>query len=75
MKLREIKIHNYRAVIDLCIEAHDYTLLVGASNAGKSTVLNALQTKADAGDRVSEGGAKTDVDTGLGFACHGIAAR
>ena len=43
MKLREIKIHNYRAVIDLCIEAHDYTLLVGANNAGKSTVLNALR--------------------------------
>ena len=43
MKLREIKVHNYRAVIDLCIEAHDYTLLVGANNAGKSTVLNALR--------------------------------
>lgn len=43
MKLREIKIHNYRAVIDLCIGAHDYTLLVGANNAGKSTVLNALR--------------------------------
>lgn len=43
MKLREIKIHNYRAVIDLCIETHDYTLLVGANNAGKSTVLNALR--------------------------------
>lgn len=43
MKLKEIKVHNYRAVIDLCIEAHDYTLLVGANNAGKSTVLNALR--------------------------------
>lgn len=43
MKLREIKVHNYRAVTDLCIEAHDYTLLVGANNAGKSTVLNALR--------------------------------
>lgn len=43
MKLREIQVHNYRAVIDLCIEAHDYTLLVGANNAGKSTVLNALR--------------------------------
>ncbi|MBP7609614.1 MAG: AAA family ATPase [Steroidobacteraceae bacterium] len=43
MKLREIKIHNYRSVIDLCIEVHDYTLLVGANNAGKSTVLNAIR--------------------------------
>jgi len=43
MKLRELKIHNYRAFIDLCIEVHDYTLLVGANNAGKSTVLNALR--------------------------------
>lgn len=44
MKLRELKIHNYRSVIDLDIEVHDYTLLVGANNAGKSTVLNALRT-------------------------------
>lgn len=43
MKLREIQVHNYRAVVDLSIEAHDYTLLVGANNAGKSTVLNALR--------------------------------
>jgi len=43
MKLRELTIHNYRSVIDLCIEVHDYTLLVGANNAGKSTVLNALR--------------------------------
>lgn len=43
MKLRTIKIHNYRSIIDLFIEAHDYTLLVGANNAGKSTVLNALR--------------------------------
>ena len=38
MKLREIQVHNYRAVVDISIEAHDYTLLVGANNAGKSTV-------------------------------------
>lgn len=43
MKLRELKIHNYRSFFDLCIEIHDYTLLVGANNAGKSTVLNALR--------------------------------
>ena len=43
MKLVVFKVHNYRAVLDLCIEAHGYTLLVGANNAGKSTVLNALR--------------------------------
>lgn len=43
MKLRELTIHNYRAVTGLCIEVHDYTLLVGSNNAGKSTVLNALR--------------------------------
>jgi predicted ATP-dependent endonuclease of OLD family len=43
MKLRQIIIHNFRSVIDADIEAHDYMLLVGANNAGKSTILNALR--------------------------------
>ncbi|MDP4300029.1 ATP-dependent nuclease [Leptothrix discophora] len=43
MKIQELRIHNYRSIIDLCIEVHDYTLLVGANNAGKSTVMNALR--------------------------------
>lgn len=43
MKLRAITIHNFRSVIDADIEAHDYMLLVGANNAGKSTILNALR--------------------------------
>ncbi|MDR3383937.1 ATP-dependent nuclease [Cupriavidus basilensis] len=43
MKLRTISIHNFRSVIDADIEAHDYMLLVGANNAGKSTILNALR--------------------------------
>lgn len=44
MKLRQITIHNFRSVLDVDIEAHDYMLLVGANNAGKSTILNALRT-------------------------------
>ncbi|MGR0481181.1 MAG: ATP-dependent nuclease [Candidatus Electronema sp. V4] len=44
MKLRQITIHNFRSVLDVEIEAHDYMLLVGANNAGKSTILNALRT-------------------------------
>lgn len=43
MKLRVIKIHNFRSVLDAAIEAHGYMLLVGANNAGKSTILNALR--------------------------------
>lgn len=44
MKIHEIKIHNYRSVIDLSIEVRDYVLLVGANNAGKSTIINAIRT-------------------------------
>lgn len=43
MKLRQIVIHNFRSIIDADIEVHDYMLLVGANNAGKSTILNALR--------------------------------
>lgn len=43
MKLRELKIHNFRSIIDATIETHDYMLLVGANNAGKSSVLNAVR--------------------------------
>jgi predicted ATP-dependent endonuclease of OLD family len=44
MKMRQITIHNFCSVLDADIEAHDYMLLVGANNAGKSTILNALRT-------------------------------
>ncbi len=43
MKLRAINIHNFRSALDVDIEAHDYMLLVGANNAGKSTIVNALR--------------------------------
>jgi putative ATP-dependent endonuclease of the OLD family len=43
VKLRELKIHNFRSIIDATIEAHDYVLFVGANNAGKSSVLNAIR--------------------------------
>jgi putative ATP-dependent endonuclease of OLD family len=43
MKLQKIQIHNFRSVLDAEIEMHDYMLLVGANNAGKSTILNALR--------------------------------
>ncbi|QBQ55831.1 ATP-dependent nuclease [Nitrosococcus wardiae] len=43
MKLTKARIHNYRSIIDGELRGHDYMLLVGANNAGKSTVLNALR--------------------------------
>ena len=43
MKLRRVRIHNYRSMIDAEIEAHDFTMLVGANNAGKSNFMNALR--------------------------------
>lgn len=43
MKLKRIQIHNYRSVIDADLAAHDYMLLVGANNAGKSAILNAIR--------------------------------
>ncbi len=43
MKLRRLRIHNFRSIIDADIEMHDYTMIVGANNAGKSNVLVALR--------------------------------
>ena len=43
MKLRRAQIHNYRSIGDATIDVNDYTLLVGANNAGKSNLLNALR--------------------------------
>lgn len=43
MKLRRLRIHNFRSLIDADIEVHDYTMIVGANNAGKSNILAALR--------------------------------
>lgn len=43
MKLSRIRIHNFRSIIDADIEAHDFLMLVGANNAGKSNVITALR--------------------------------
>ncbi len=43
MKLRRLRIHNFRSIIDAAVEVHDYTMIVGANNAGKSNVLAALR--------------------------------
>lgn len=43
MKLKKAQIHGFRSIADETIELSDYTLLVGANNAGKSNFLNALR--------------------------------
>lgn len=43
MKLRHLRIHNFRSIIDAEIEVHDYTMVVGANNAGKSNLFGALR--------------------------------
>lgn len=42
MRLREIRIQNFRSFKDETIHLDDYTCLVGPNGAGKSTVLQAL---------------------------------
>jgi len=43
MKLLTVKIHNFRSILDVEIIVHNFLLLVGANNAGKSTIINALR--------------------------------
>jgi putative ATP-dependent endonuclease of OLD family len=59
MKLRRLRIHNYRSIIDADIEIHDYTMIVGANNAGKSNVLAALRAFYDDLKWTADDGPKT----------------
>lgn len=43
VKILTVSIHNFRSVINATFAAHDFTLLVGANNAGKSSIINALR--------------------------------
>jgi predicted ATP-dependent endonuclease of OLD family len=45
MQLISLQIHNFRGIRDFAtpIEFHEYTLLVGANNSGKSTVIDAIR--------------------------------
>lgn len=45
MQLISLQIHNFRGIREFAtpIELHDYTLLVGPNNAGKSTVIDAIR--------------------------------
>ncbi|MFO9251811.1 AAA family ATPase [Legionella pneumophila serogroup 8] len=43
MKLTKIEIQNFRAINNIKFDALDYTLLVGANNVGKTTIIDALR--------------------------------
>lgn len=43
MKLRRLRIHNFRSIVDADVEVHDYTMIVGANNSGKSNIISALR--------------------------------
>ncbi|MHB1638124.1 MAG: ATP-dependent nuclease [Thermoplasmataceae archaeon] len=43
MKLREIKLQNFRNLVDISIPISDTTILVGENNAGKTAFLDALK--------------------------------
>jgi predicted ATP-dependent endonuclease of OLD family len=43
MKLKYVTIHNFRGIIDASMNFHDYALLVGANNGGKSTVIDCIR--------------------------------
>ncbi|MFO3642956.1 AAA family ATPase [Legionella pneumophila serogroup 1] len=43
MKLIKIEIHNFRAIDNIIFDAQDYTLLIGANNVGKTTIMDAIR--------------------------------
>jgi predicted ATP-dependent endonuclease of OLD family len=43
MRLEKVVIHNFRGIIDESFIAKEFTLLVGANNGGKSTVVDAIR--------------------------------
>ena len=43
MRLRQFEIHNYKGIQEAKFEWDDIAILIGENNAGKSTVLQALE--------------------------------
>ena len=43
MKITRLKIHNFRSILDQEIIVQKFSLFIGANNAGKSTIMNALR--------------------------------
>lgn len=54
MKIRSITIHNFRSIKEARFDPYNYTVLVGANNAGKSNVLTALRIFYEDGIKFNE---------------------
>ena len=54
MKIKSIKIHNYRSIKDAEFVLSNYNVLVGANNSGKSNILTALRIFYEDGIKFNE---------------------
>ena len=54
MKLREIRIKNFRGLKDVLLPVEDTTILVGENNSGKTSLLHALRLALRQGTRASQ---------------------
>lgn len=54
MKIKSIKIHNFRSIKDAEFILNDYNVLVGANNSGKSNILTALRIFYEDGIKFNE---------------------
>jgi putative ATP-dependent endonuclease of OLD family len=43
MKIDSVSVHNFRSFLNVTFSMHDYTMLVGTNNCGKSTLINAIR--------------------------------
>ena len=43
MNITRLKIHNFRSIIEQEIFVQKFSLFIGANNAGKSTIMNAIR--------------------------------
>ena len=57
MKIKSIKIHNFRSIKDAKFDLYNYNVLLGANNSGKTNVLTALRIFYEDGIKFNE---KTD---------------
>ena len=54
MKIKSIRIHNFRSIQDIGFKLNDYNVLVGANNSGKTNTLTALRIFYEDGIKFNE---------------------
>jgi len=54
MKIKSVKIHNFRSIKDAEFGLNDYSVLVGANNSGKTNILTALRIFYEDGVKFNE---------------------